>query len=656
MFGIAGTVLVCSLAQSGALVEVPVHPTRLLVETAPGADETDRVQAFVRAGVTELRHLPQISWTIVEVPATEREHAREILASDPAVARVRHDRARRAAYVPNDPMWSNMWHMMTIRADDAWDTTRGSPAIRIAIVDSGVETTHADLAANVWSNPGEIVNGLDDDGNGYVDDVSGYDFVAGDPIPEDVIGHGTSVAGIAAAEQDNALGVTGVAPLCRLVALKAGTDAGLFFDSTVVPALVYCADMGFEVVAMSFAGDGVTPAEKDAIEYCWEKGLVLVASAGNDASVYPLYPAAYDEVLGVGATQDASDKRAFFTNHGTWVDIAAPGRSLRTTALGSSYTTTFQGTSGSVPHVAGAAALLLSANPTAKNAEVRAALEDTSMLLSETGYGYWTNHGRIDVQAAVDRILGITTGSVDPRLLFVAPSGGPTRPAAGPGRRARIPVVTLHGVGLEEPNVLEFTAGTRVLPITSQDRKRAAFVPLGVRNRQRIELARDGVPFGSFVWERASGLLFSATDAGSSSGGDVLGAFPELYRNDGVELTCTRNSFSEVYVEYVVRGISTGDFSQMLVQYSRAYTDVGGGTETIEVYDWSSGSFPNGSWVTLDTRTILGSPTMEDLVLAVPGDPTRIVDETGTVYLRVTATGAAPTGSVSVDRLRLLVR
>jgi len=664
MLSLAGFLLLPLLAQSGSnapLGSRSVHPTRLLVRTHDGVSENERRMAFERAGVVELRCLEGIGWSIVEVPDGRLWKKRGALESDPAVQDVCLDRGRRIAYTPNDPLWSSMWHMMTIRADVAWDTTRGSASVRVAIIDTGIETSHGDLAANVWTNPGETPGNLvDDDSNGYVDDVNGYDFAYDDPVPDDVASHGTSVAGLVAAVQDNSLGVTGVAPLSQLVAVKAGDDTGFFYDSAIVPALVYCADMGFDVAVMSFSGDGVTPAERDAVRYASNAGMVLVAAAGNSNSVLPQYPAAYDEVIAVAATENSLDKRAFFTNHGSWTALSAPGRSLRTTATANGFTSIFQGTSGSAPHVAGLAALLFAVNPSASNLEIRAAIEDTAVPLIDPVFGFWTNYGRIDTAAAVDRILELTSGSVPVRALFVAPCGGWTRPGgsagAGPAKGPdRIHPIVLWGVGLEQPNQVDALIGSEGLITREQERGRVTFSPTKLRQGSVVRFLRNGIPFDSIVWDRADGLVFAAVDTGSTNGGIVNGGFQELYRNDSVEFTCTRNAVSEVYVEYLVRGLGDVPFTQMIVEYTRSYTDCGGGTETFEIYDWSSGSYPYGNWVTVGSTTIPATPTVENAVFAVP-TPHDYVDEEGMVYVRTRATGAGPAGLVSVDRLRLRLR
>ena len=661
---LAGFLTAALLAQGQSLPafdDQPIHPNRLLVRTAEGVSDSLRHSTFLAAGATELRHFPQISWSVVEIPDGKLWRTTVALQRHGEVLSVTPDRVRRAAYTPNDPQWSSMWHMMTIRADDAWDTTRGASTVRVAVVDTGVDLTHPDLSANLWTNAGEIPgNGIDDDGNGYVDDVHGYDFVYDDADPDDVDAHGTPVAGLVGAEQDNGQGVTGVAPWSQLVAVKAGDDSGLFFDSAIVPALLYCGDMGFDVAVMAFSGDGVTPAERAAVRYANERGVVLVASAGNSGSILPLYPAAYDEVISVAATQNAFDDRAFFTNYGSWCDVSAPGRNLRTTTAGGGYTTSYQGTSGSAPHVAGIAALLRAVRPGASVELVRSAIEDTAVLLSEPGYGFWSSYGRVDAAAAVDRLLGLTTGAVPARATYVAPCAGWTRPSGTPGpgaglRRDVLRPLKLHGVGFDGGGPLEAELQGRTLQPLRRSRRTAQFAPARLTNGTTITFRKGGSTIGAIVWNREDGLAFAAVEAGSENGGVVTGGFAELYRSDGNTFRCTRNASNEVVVEYVVHGLEGAPLSQMTAQYERAYTDCGGGTETFELYDWSSGSYPNGSWVQVGTTSIPAAPSMDSATFGI-ANPTRWIDSAGRMYVRIVATGAGSSGRMDVDRLRFVVK
>jgi hypothetical protein len=536
----------------------------------------------------------------------------------------------------------------------------------VAIVDTGIELTHPDLVANLWTNPGEIAgNSIDDDGNGYVDDVHGYDFAYFDSDPSDDNSHGTACAGIVAAKQDNALGVTGVAPLCKVAAVKAALSSGYFYASANVPAYVYCADMGFQVMSMSFFSDEVVPAERDAIRYCWDQGVLPVVAAGNDNSVLPFYPAAFPQSLSVGATGSMTDLRAYFSDMGTWVNVAAPGLSLTTTYLSGfgGYTSGFGGTSGATPHVAGIAALLFSANPLATNASVRAAIEDSSVLLDQAPYGKWTNYGRVDADAALDRILGITSGSVPARLLFAAPCGGEVRKAApadlGRNRNRTAVELEVCGVGLEVPNTVQVLNGARSLPLSAQERHsvRAAvpFVPSSAVNA--FQLKRNGNLVGSWTWEGGPGLLYAATDCGTedTAGSSASGGWAELYRTDGATFTCTEDSSSLVYCEFAVRKVRVRDIQELMLEFRRDYDGMNASPiETVELYDWSSYSYPYGSWITLSSGA---APTsgFQTLTVTVPGDPDLYRDEEGTFYLRLTTTNASASGLLKADMLGLRV-
>jgi subtilisin family serine protease len=636
----------------------PVHPRRLLVKSAVGVLDAEREQAFARIGAKELVHLPQIGWSVVEVAEGALHASRGLLERDARFVEVELDPARRIAYTPNDPMYPSMWNLTQIDADAAWNTQKGAPSVRIAVLDTGIDYTHPDLAANVWTNPGEIPgNSLDDDGNGYADDVHGYDFANFDSDPADDNGHGTACAGIVAAVQDNFQGVTGIAPLCEVVAVKGALSSGFFYASAVVPALVYCADNGFQAISMSYFTDEVVPAEKDAIEYCWRSGVLPIAAAGNDNSSVPYYPGSFEKVLCVGATQSSADDRAYFSNFGSWVDVAAPGLSIPTTTWGGGYTTSFAGTSAACPHVAGLAGLLFSANPSATNADVRAAIEDTALLLNELPQGYWTGYGRIDCDDALARVLGQTSGPVTPRITYVAPCGGDSgSPALVSGPTAgQVTRVGFHGVGLERPRVAQVVNHGNVAPLVAQERTRVVAGFGSIRNGSTVRLEVDGIPRKSIVWERANGLLFAATDACDNTGGVATGGFDELYRNDGDEFTSTDNGFGEVQAQFAVRRITVPAVNDLVVQFSRSYADCNGGTETVELYDWSTWSYPYGTWVVLSTRSITSTAT-EHLTLTVPGPDDRFLDDTGTLYLRVRTTGAGASGQLNADRMRVIVR
>lgn len=292
-----------------------------------------------------------------------------------------------------------------IDAPEAWAQSRGSGVV-VAVLDTGVDYTHADLAANMWVNPGEIAgNGIDDDGNGYVDDVHGYDFAYNDADPMDRNGHGTHVAGTIAAVADNGTGVAGVAPEAQIMALKFLDDNGngSLFDA--IQALDYAVMMGAQVSNNSWGSGSYSSALAGAITLAGAAGHTVVAAAGNDSTNTDLsghYPASYDaaNLIAVAATDDA-DRLAYFSNYGiTTVDVAAPGQSIYSTLPGDSYGTN-SGTSMATPHVTGIVALLLAQNPTLSPEAIRDLLIDTSdpmaALASRSVSG-----GRVNAAAALD--------------------------------------------------------------------------------------------------------------------------------------------------------------------------------------------------------------------------------------------------------------
>ena len=281
---------------------------------------------------------------------------------------------REVSHSPNDPSFiqGNQWALKTIEAERAWDISRGSKEIIIAIVDTGVEWTHSDLADNIWINTKEIPNnGIDDDNNGYIDDVRGWDFGGlGNgtyPIPdndpnEDRPDHGTHVAGIASAVTNNGVGVAGVGYNCLIMPVKVSQDNQRNLNNTVYilygyEGIVYAVDNGAHIINCSWGGDGYSRFENEIIQYANQKGAVIVAAAGNDGSFKSTYgPASYDHVIAVAATNE-NDTRSSFSNWGYFVDVTAPGLNIYNTWKTNTYTY-LSGTSMSTPHVAGAAALL----------------------------------------------------------------------------------------------------------------------------------------------------------------------------------------------------------------------------------------------------------------------------------------------------------
>ncbi len=303
--------------------------------------------------------------------------------------------------IPNDPLYSNQWAHSNMQSADGWSIETGTSSVVISIIDTGVDYNHEDLARNIWVNRGEDINhngvvdpgdfnGIDDDGNGYVDDIRGYDFVnleqygyqsycntSEDCIEEDnnqmdFNGHGTHVSGIAAAVSNNNVGIAGTCWNCKIMPLRAGwsdvNGFGSLLYTDIIQAIYYAANNGAKVINMSFGG-GNSQAQKDALDYAYNQGIVLVAAAGNDISNLKSYPAGLDNVVSVSAI-NSDNSPAWFTNYGSWVDIAAPGVSILSTLPNNNYAS-WSGTSMATPYVAGLAGLVLSKNQNLTNEQVR---------------------------------------------------------------------------------------------------------------------------------------------------------------------------------------------------------------------------------------------------------------------------------------------
>jgi len=312
---------------------------------------------------------------------------------------------------PDDPLLDSQWALEKMAAAEAWETCRGSSEVVVAVIDTGVDYQHRDLEANAWRNEVEFngIHGVDDDENGYVDDVWGYNFIYNDNEPMDDHGHGTHCAGIIAAVGNNGLDIAGVCWQARIMPVKIlGFDGdGSAADGAV--AIYYAVANGADVISCSWGGPERSQVLGEAIAYAHEHGVLVVAAAGNEDSDELFYPAARAEVIAVAAT-GPSDQRWSASNHGAWVDVAAPGQavvSLRPTSAASGVaqsrsTAELSGTSMAAPHVAGAAALLLSANPLLTSDEVREMLLSTGDTIAS---GICASNARINAARALEAAI-----------------------------------------------------------------------------------------------------------------------------------------------------------------------------------------------------------------------------------------------------------
>lgn len=311
---------------------------------------------------------------------------------------------------PNDPAFPRQWGLAKINAPEAWNIITGAVSMTIAILDTGIDLGHPDLAPQLWTNPGEIpANGLDDDANGKIDDVHGWHFYqaangpAEDALIQDDFGHGTHVAGIAAAATDNGIGVAGLAWGGRLMAVKVLDQYGSGWYSDIAAGIVYAADNGARLINLSLGGAPPSQALCDAAAYAHDRGAVVIAAAGNTGGAV-LYPAACDQVLAVAATNQ-TDSRPTFSNYGPEIDLAAPGVDIYSTwyytGIRASGYFTKSGTSMATPYVTGAAALVWSRWPGWTADQVSQRLRATATDVNTPGWDPYSGWGRLDAAAAL---------------------------------------------------------------------------------------------------------------------------------------------------------------------------------------------------------------------------------------------------------------
>ncbi|MET0648220.1 MAG: S8 family serine peptidase, partial [Pyrinomonadaceae bacterium] len=326
----------------------------------------------------------------------------------------------RAQVVPNDPRFAEQWALRNtgqaggvpgsdIGVSNAWGTDTGLQSAVVAVVDSGVDFTHPDLLNNRWANAREKENGKDDDHNGYVNDLNGWDWVADSGAIRDENGHGTAVAGIIAAQGNNGAGVSGVMWRASLMSLRVLNSGGTGDVADAVEAIDYAAEAGAQVVNCSWGTDAESLILRDAIERAGRRGVVVVASAGNgtrDLDTQPYYPASFDlpNVISV-ASSDQFDNLAQFSNWGAArVTVAAPGTDILTTKMGGDYRLV-SGTSFSTPLVAGVVGLVKTQRPWLPAANARQAVLDGARRVV-TLAGKVTANGVVSAPGALSRLQG----------------------------------------------------------------------------------------------------------------------------------------------------------------------------------------------------------------------------------------------------------
>ncbi len=367
---------------------VPVVAGRVLVQFRPGTPAATQAARHAQLGTQPLAALSPTLSVARLPPALSLGAALQRYAALPEVQFAQPDVLHRAvrappappgSLIPSDTKWSSQWHLPKVRAPQAWELWHGDGSALVAILDSGVDVDHPDLDDHF---------------------AGGLDTFAGDGDPDDLDGHGTHCSGLAAAETDNAKGVAGSGWDVRFLAYRCGNTS--FPTSALVPAIADARARGALVLSMSWGSTYNDPSIAAALQAAHADGCLLVAAAGNDGGTTPFYPAAHAFVLGVGAST-ATDARASFSNHGGWVDLAAPGVSLYSTGKNNTYLYS-SGTSMACPLVAGVATMLYGRLPGGRS-PANAALVRNALQSSAVPVGSWVAHGRLDARAALETLF-----------------------------------------------------------------------------------------------------------------------------------------------------------------------------------------------------------------------------------------------------------
>lgn len=359
--------------------------------------------------------------------------------NDPAIAFAGPNLILPVDIIPNDPYFTSQWHLNKTQCPRAWDATTGNSIYSVMAIDQGVDYLHPDLANSFKINDPEDINrnglfdptpvgqggdfdNIDNDGNGYVDDVIGYDFVSSDPnpIPEGGDDHGTLCAGVEVASTNNGIGVASYGWNCKQINVRAGSSGGIY-TAQAISATYYGVARGVNVISMSYGGSSYYAPSDNAVQYAWQSGCVLTGSAGNNFSNWaPRYPACYNNVISCAAS-DVNDMRSNWgggneSNYAPWVDVSAPGTAVLTTGNSNSYQAP-DGTSFSAPCVAGLALMIKSMYPTMTNAQCTLRIFESCDSMPDPQYIAGNlGHGRINATKAIYQPIRCNLRTIEVRL------------------------------------------------------------------------------------------------------------------------------------------------------------------------------------------------------------------------------------------------
>ncbi len=367
-------------SNDGSQQDAQPMPARFIVHFKPGVSPERIQQIYLQVGAILENDIPQINAQVVKMASINGSPAKN-LNDFSEVDYVEPDSPVKAEAMPDDTYLNQQWDLTKIQAPQAWNITHSSSTIKIAILDSGIDSTHPDLASKIVAK------------QNFTDSKT----------TEDVYGHGTHVAGIAAAITNNNTGVAGLGYNASLMNVKVLSDSGGGSYSWIIQGIIWAADNGANVINMSMNGYVDSDAMKQAVDYAWNKGAVIVVASGNNGNSTPTYPASYNNCIAVAAT-DQNDKLYSFSDYGNWVDVAAPGSTI-STMVGDKYGT-MGGTSMAAPLVSGLAGLAFAVATDTNgdgrvNDEVRNAIQNGADDIGVSGIG----RGRINAYKTLASLL-----------------------------------------------------------------------------------------------------------------------------------------------------------------------------------------------------------------------------------------------------------
>jgi thermitase len=598
---------------------------QILVKFKPGTSLPETAEIHRQLGGQAKETIPGIGVQVVTVPKGQAMAKVKGYSAHPRVAYAEPDFVAQAAGGPDDQYFYEQWALTIIGAPQAWDVTTGSPTINIAILDTGVDLDHPDLAAKIVSN-------INFSSSATVDDVDG---------------HGTHVAGIAAAMTNNGIGVAGLGYASTIMNVKVLGDTGAGSYSGLASGIIWAADNGAEVISMSLGGSSYSSTLENAVNYAWSKGVVVVAAAGNYGSTTPFYPAAYANCMAVAAT-NGWDAKASFSNYGDWVDVAAPGTGIYATLKNSSYGS-MSGTSMAAPHVAGLAALVFTTvSDTSGNGklndEVRSRIETTCDDIGVSGIG----HGRINAAQAVGsvppppgKISGEVTDAKDGSSISGAQVSDGTRTGLTDGAG----IYTIDNV---PPGTYQVTASksgyqSSSLTVTVLSGGTA------VADFSLNEVILPGSITGSVTDATDGSAIVGATvtDGTRTSTTDATGKYTIANVPPGTyQVTASKSGYqsSSLTVTVLSGGAAVADFSLSEVSVS--------GSITGSVTDATNGSPIAGATVTDGTRTATTDALGKYTITNVPPG-TYQVTASKAGYENLTSTVTVVSGGIAVTNFSL---